>query len=99
MGRDRDKRRKKARNLGQRTKEEEDVVRAIEAEVACRLNRVRKQSVRGNPPNDPSVFGAPDVPVRAPLKPRPNLRSGAVALPQPESEDTFSILNAGSMNV
>jgi hypothetical protein len=94
MGRNRKNGRRKAKNLGRRTKEEEDVVRAIEAEVASRLNRLRKQSVRGNPPNDPSVFGAPDAPVRAPLKPRPNLRSGAIALPQAESEDTFSISNA-----
>jgi len=29
----------------------------------------------------------PDTPVLAPLKPKPNLRSGAVALPEPEPEE------------
>jgi len=29
----------------------------------------------------------PDTPVLAPLKPKPNLLSGAVALPEPEPEE------------
>jgi hypothetical protein len=30
----------------------------------------------------------PDAPVRAPLRPKPNLRSGAIALPEPEPEES-----------
>jgi hypothetical protein len=30
----------------------------------------------------------PDAPVRTPLKPKPNLRSGGVALPEPEPENS-----------
>src|ERR1035437_9329813 len=33
-----------------------------------------------------------DAPVYAPLKPKPNLHSGAIALPEPESEDAFSVV-------
>ena len=33
-----------------------------------------------------------DAPVYAPLKPKPNLHSGAIALPEPEPEDAFSVV-------
>jgi hypothetical protein len=33
----------------------------------------------------------PGAPVRAPLKPKPNLRSGAVALPEPEPEESSNV--------
>jgi len=42
--------------------------------------------------SDPPILGEPDAPVYAPLKPKPNLRSGAVALPKPEPEDAFLIV-------
>jgi hypothetical protein len=73
-------------------KEEEEIVRAFEAEWdAYSLKRMRKRS-GSRPPSDPPVLGEPDAPIYAPLRPKPNLRSGAIALPQPESEDAFMTL-------
>jgi hypothetical protein len=43
--------------------------------------------------SDPPALGEPDAPVNAPLKPKPNLRSGAITLPEPELEDTLSTLS------
>ena len=78
MGKGRDKRKRKAKKQTLATREE--IVRAYtEAEAALR---------RRNPP----ALEEPDATVLAPLKPKPNLRSGAVALPQPESDDAFSIV-------
>jgi hypothetical protein len=91
MGKGRDKWRRNAKKLGKRTKEEEEIVRAIEAEVEYRLKRIRKRS-SSSPPSDPPVLDEPDAPVRAPLKPRPNLRSGAVAVSEPEPEEVFSVI-------
>lgn len=42
---------------------------------------------------DPPVLGEPDAPVLAPLKPRPHLRSGAIAIPEPEPEGTFVVVS------
>lgn len=40
-----------------------------------------------NPPNPGEpISGEPDTPVPSPLKPRPHLRSGAIAIPEPEQE-------------
>jgi hypothetical protein len=87
MGKRRDKRRRNTKKLVLRTKEEEEIVRAIEAEVEHRLKRIRKRS--SSPSSEPPAFGEPDAPVRAPLNPRPNLRSGAVAASEPEPEEVF----------
>jgi hypothetical protein len=38
----------------------------------------------------PPILGEPDSPVRAPLKPKPHLRSGVIALLEPEPEDAFA---------
>ena len=43
--------------------------------------------------SDPPTLGDPDVPVRAPLKPKPHIRSGAIAVPQPEPEDASLTAN------
>ena len=93
MGKGRDKRRRKARDLGRRTREEEQIVRACEAEDERRLGRLARRSGRHRP-SDPPVLGEPDAPVRAPLKPRPNLRSGAIALPEPEPEKESVLLKS-----
>jgi hypothetical protein len=37
--------------------------------------------------NDPGEPNGPDAPIGAPIKPRPHLNSGAVALPEPDSTD------------
>jgi hypothetical protein len=42
---------------------------------------------------DPPILGEPDIPVRAPLKPEPHIRSGAIAVPEPEPEDAFLTVN------
>ncbi len=41
------------------------------------------------PWTDPPLLGDPDAPVRVPRKPKPHLRSGAMAIPPPEPEDEF----------
>jgi hypothetical protein len=43
------------------------------------------------PSSDPPVLGEPDAPVPSPLKPKPHLRSGAIAIPEPEPEDELVI--------
>lgn len=78
MGKGRDKRRRKAKKQNVATRAE--VARAY-AEAEATLRR-----------RDPPALDEPHAPVLAPLKPKPYNRSGAVALPQPESDDTFSIV-------
>jgi hypothetical protein len=105
MGKRRDKRRRNR----QRTTEEIDLVREKEMERVEREERVVREEradaerrakhlaphAASNPP--PSL-GEPDTAVRAPLKPRPHLRSGAIALPEPEPEELFLTVNAKSIS-
>ncbi len=79
MGKGRDKRRREAKELNQLTIDE--VARAY-AEALPALSG-----------SDPPTLNEPDNPVRAPLKPKPHLRSGAIAIPEPEPEDGFVVLN------
>jgi hypothetical protein len=95
MGKGRDKRRRRVEQLGQRTKQEEEIVGAIEAEYARSMSFMRKRSA-SRPPSDP-ILGEPDALVSAPLKPRPNRRSGAIAIPEPESENEFMLLKPRSL--
>ena len=78
MGKGRDKRRRKAKK--QTLREE---IRAIEKAVLAKLSG-----------SDPPILGEPDAPVFAPLKPKPHLRSGAIAIPEPEPENAFVALEA-----
>jgi hypothetical protein len=78
MGNGRDKRRRKAKKQNVATRAE--IARAY-AEAEAKLGR-----------RNPPALEEPDAPVLAPLKPKPNIRSGAVALPQPESDDAFLIV-------
>jgi hypothetical protein len=39
--------------------------------------------------SDPPTLGEPGSPVPAPLKPKPHIRSGAIAVPEPEPDDGF----------
>ena len=80
MGKGRDKRRRKAKKQNLATRAE--ITRAY-AEAEATLRR-----------RDPPALEEPDAPVLAPLKPKPNLRSGAAAIPDPEPEDSFSVLKA-----
>lgn len=80
MGKGRDKRRRKAEKQNLATRAE--ITRAY-AEAEATLRR-----------RDPPALEEPDAPVLAPLKPKSNLRSGAVAIPDPEPKDSFSVLKA-----
>ena len=78
MGKGRDKRRRKEKKQNLATRAE--IARAY-AEAEATLGR-----------RNPPALEEPNAPVLAPLKPKPNLRSGAVALPEPESDGAFSIV-------
>jgi hypothetical protein len=49
------------------------------------------------PSGDPPISGEPDAPVLTPLKPKPHLRSGAVAIPEPEPESSLASIAPGSV--
>lgn len=51
------------------------------------LNRITFETLERLSASDPPTLDEPDAPVFAPLKPRPNLRSGSVAVPEPEPEE------------
>jgi len=78
MGKGRDKRRRKAKKQNQRTRDE---VAHAYAEALATLSR-----------SDPPILGEPDAAVYAPLKPKPHIRSGAIAIPEPESDDALTVL-------
>lgn len=78
MGKGRDKRRRKVKQHNLQTREE--VARATAKALAHFLG------------SDPPIPIEPDARVRAPLKPKPHLRSGTIAIPEPESEDAFETL-------
>jgi len=78
MGKGRDKRRRKAKKQN------------LPRGEITRAHAGLKETLRRR---DPPALEEPDAPVLAPLKPKPNPRSGAVALPEPES-DAFSIVTA-----
>jgi len=43
--------------------------------------------------SDPPTLGEPVSPVPSPLKPKPHIRSGAIAVPEPEPDDGFLTVN------
>jgi hypothetical protein len=107
MGKGREKRRRKANKQRQRPREERDLVKEKVMDRFERAERadadVERFSVRnilaaraGSDP--PPILGEPDTPVRAPLKPKPHLRSGAIALHEPEPEDAFLTMNPKSIS-
>ena len=67
-----------------------------EAERRAKLSPKYLAARAGSDP--PPILGEPDTPVRAPLKPKPHLRSSAIALLEPEPEDAFLIVNAKSIS-
>ena len=74
MGSGRDKRRRLAKK---------DAARVLEA---AKRDAARVMKVVSRPPEQPEA-GDHDAMVSAPLKPRPYLRSGAVAVPEPAEFD------------
>jgi len=109
MGKGRNKRRKRDKQ-NQRPREELDFGKEKEMERAEREDAERRAKLRADmerwarlsqkrlPGDPPPIFGETDPLVRAPLKPRPNLRSGAIALPEPETEEAFVTVNPRSMS-
>ena len=104
MGKGSQKRKRKANKQRQRTREEPDLVREKEVD---RLEALRKGlpstfrmgALAARAGNDrPPILGEPDTPVRAPLKPKPHLRSGAIALLEPQPEDAFLTVNPKSIS-
>jgi hypothetical protein len=101
MGKRRDKRRRRNRQM---TTEEIDLVKEKEMERAeredaerrARLSPKRLAARAGSDP--PPILGEPDSPVRAPLRPKPHLRSGAIALREPEPEDAFITVHPRSIS-
>jgi hypothetical protein len=99
MGKGRQKRRRKANRQAQRTREELDPVKDMEigraeradAERRAMLSRKYLAARAGSDP--PPILGEPDSLVPAPLRPKPHLRSGAIALREPEPEDAFLIVS------
>ena len=103
MGKRREKRRRKANRQRQRPGEEVDLVREKEMERVEREDAERRGKVRADEErraklspkrlparrDPPPIFGETDPLVRAPLKPKPHPRSGAIALPEPEPEDAL----------
>ena len=99
MGKGQPKRKGKANRQAQRTREELDPIKDMEmghakhadAERRARLSSKYLAAPAGSDP--PPILGEPDSPVPAPLKPKPHLRSGAVALREPEPDDAFLIVS------
>ena len=86
---------RKRKKQKQRTTEERDLVKE---KVMERFERAEAERQAKLPPkyfaaragsDPPPILGEPDAPVRAPLKPKPHLRSGAIALLEPEPEYAF----------
>jgi hypothetical protein len=104
MGKGRDKRKRKHKKQSQRTREELDLVKEREMERAEHADAERRAKLSpkslvaraGSDP--PPILGEPDTPVRAPLRPKPHLRSGAIALREPEPEDAFFTVNPKSIS-
>jgi hypothetical protein len=68
----------------------EDFVRAYaKAYLEADVETIRKLQERlvddASQHSDPGAPSEPDAPIGAPIKPRPHLNSGAIALPEPDS--------------
>jgi len=71
----------------------------VEREDAERRSKLPTKSLAARAGIDPPpTLGEPDTPVRAPLRPKPHLRSGAIALREPEPEDAFFTVNPKSIS-
>ncbi len=99
MGKGRQKRKLRANKQAQRTREELDPVKDMEMGRAERADAERRaklspKSLAARAGSDPPpILGEPDSLVPVPVKPKPHLRSGAIALREPEPGDAFSVLS------
>ena len=90
-------RKRKHKKQSQRTGEERDLLKEREMERFERdaERRAKLFPTRLAPRADsapPPIFGEAGPLVRAPLKPRPHLRSGSIALPEPEQEEFLVVM-------
>jgi hypothetical protein len=96
-------RKRKHKKQSQRTGEERDLLKEremerVEREDAQRRSKLPTKFLAARAGSDPPpTLGAPDTPVRAPLKPKPHFRSGAIALREPELEDAFFTVSPRSL--
>lgn len=102
MGKGNSKRKHKKQS--QRTGVERDLLKEremerVDREDAERRSKLSKKSLAVRAGSDrPPTLGEPDTPVRAPLRPKPHLRSGAIALREPEPEGAFFSVNPKSIS-
>ena len=95
---------RKHKKQSQRTGEERDLLKEremerVEREDAERRSKLSTKSLAARAGSGPPpTLGEPDTPVRAPLRPKPHLRSGAIALREPEPDDAFLIVNPRSIS-
>jgi hypothetical protein len=88
MAKGRDKRKRKAKKESQRTGKKSS------GAYADFLKALFEEQLAALPGSDsPPILGEPDARVRAPLRPKPHIRSGAIAVPEPEPEDAFLTVN------
>jgi hypothetical protein len=106
MGKGREKGRRKGNKQKQRTREERDLVKeklmerfesAERAKPAVERISVRNILAARVGSDPPPILGEPETLVRAPLKPKPHPRSGAIALLEPEPEDALLTVNPKSI--
>ena len=97
-------RKRKHKKQSQRTGEERDLLREremerVEREDAERRSKLATKSLAALAGSDPPpTLGEPDTPVRAPLRPKPHHHSCAIALREPEPDDTFLTVNPKSIS-
>lgn len=98
------KRKRKHKEQSQRTGEERDLLKEremerVEREDAERRSKLSTKSLAARAGSDrPPTLAEPGTPVRAPLRPKPHLRPGAIALREPEPEDAFFTVNPKSIS-
>jgi hypothetical protein len=81
---------------GRAERERAEHERAQHADAVSLLARAQRDAPARAGGDSPPILGETDPIVRSPLKPKPHLRSGAIALPEPEPEHAFLTVNPKS---
>jgi hypothetical protein len=81
MGKSRDKRKRKTKDAKELDAKELDQLM---------FDMFARATLSGS---NPPTLGEPASSVPAPLKPKPHIRSGAIAVPEPEPDDGFLTAN------